>query len=175
MFTPCATSGFLDDRENNMTAPHNPLVTESLAVPLSVEDRGPFIILAVISRSTSTKRRTSAKTHFSVQETVPVMVGTTFIVPALRGWGIGYGETDPWDLSKKEDPIGAPGWKKTDHHLGYAFVNVWVDHINPPDHSTEISTQTAVINIAANLGDHNLDDKWWAWVTYSLTCLARHP
>ena len=88
---------------------------------------------------------------------------------------MGYGETEPWVLDKKDDPIGAPGWKKTDHHLGHTFVNVWVDHINPPDHSTETSTQTAVINIAANLGDHNLDDEWWAWVTYNLTCLARHP
>ena len=159
-----------------MSSPRVPNISAALEPGRTLEEiRGRKIILGVISRVTSTKRRTSAKTHFSTQETGPILVGTEHIIPSLSGWGIGYGETDPWDLSKKDNPIGAPGWHKTDHHLGHAFVNVWVDHINEPDHTTETSTQTAVINIAANLGDHNLDDEWWAWVSYHLTCLARHP
>jgi hypothetical protein len=141
----------------------------------AADQNGPFVILGVISRATSTLHRSNADTPFEETVTLNVPVGTQLIIPALRGYGIGYGSTTPEDLSPDPGPAGTAVWHSTDHHLGVASVNIWVDRVNAVDNSSTPATQTAVIKVRAWLTDDNHDDAWWALATYTLLCLGPLP
>lgn len=141
----------------------------------SADQTGPFVILGVVSRNTSTLRQSNANPPFEETVTVNVPPGTQMIIPAVRGWATGYGSTTPEDLSMPPDPDTFLRWRHTDEHFGLTWFNVYVDRINAVDSSTTPATQTAVIKVTAILGDENLDNEWWAWVNYNLICLGPHP
>jgi len=143
--------------------------------PRSADQSGPFIVVGVISRSTSTLRRANANSPFEETFTINVPPGTQFVIPAVRGWAAGYGKTVPEDLSPIPDPNASLTWHPNDEHFGLAWFNVFVDRINAVDNSTTPPTQTAVIKVTAILGDENLDNEWWGLVNYTLLCLAPHP
>lgn len=132
---------------------------------------GPWIVLGVVSLNTSTLNRSSAHGIFEETVTVNVPPGTELIVPAMRGWVVGFGSTDPEDLST----VTEGRWNSDDHHLGMAFINVAVADINAADTSTSPPTQTATVKVTAVLSDHNADDRWFGSVNYTLICLGRHP
>jgi hypothetical protein len=152
-----------------------PRQVETPQGPRSADQSGPFIILGIVSRNTSTLSQADAKKGFEETVTVNIPPGTEIIIPTVRGWFTGYGKTTPEDLSQQPDPNGSLIWQPNDEHFGLAWFNVFVDHINAIDTSTTPATQTAVIKIVCILGDENLDNRWWASVNYNLFCLAKHP
>jgi hypothetical protein len=95
--------------------------------------------------------------------------GTEIILPTIRGWSLGFGNTTPADTST----VGSFTWNPDDHHLGIAELNISVGRINAVDTATTPPTQTATIRIHALLSDNNGDDQWWATVNYNLICLGR--
>jgi hypothetical protein len=125
-------------------------------------------ILGVLSRATSTMRRPNANTQFSEEVTVNVPPGTLMIIPAVNGWALGYGKSDPEDLSK----ANTFNWHREDHNLGLAQLSVFVTDIDAVDTSTTPPTQTAKIRITAMLSDDNGDDQWFGAVDYKLLCLG---
>jgi hypothetical protein len=142
--------------------------------PRSADQNGPFIILGVISRNTSTLSQPDAKQEFKETITVNVPPGTQIIIPAVRGWFAGYGKTIPEDyFTQQSNPNSKLNWQHNDEHFGLAWFNVLVDDINAVDSTTSPPTQTAEITITAILGDENLDNRWWASVNYNLLCLGR--
>ena len=143
--------------------------------PRPADQVGPFVILGVVSRNTSTLHRSDARTTFSENHTVNVPPGTQLIIPAMRGWAIGYGSTTPDDLSQQPDINSTVTWHSADHHLGMAYLNIYVDRINAVDNTTTPATQTAVITVSGLLTDDNFDDGWWGTVNYTLLCLGVAP
>jgi hypothetical protein len=133
---------------------------------------GPFVVLGLISRNTGTLSRADGRSLFEESVTVNVPPGTELIVPTMRGFLLGFGRTDPEDLSAG---TGDAAWHSEDHHLGFAYVNVYVDRIHAVDTSSTPPTQTAVIHVQARLTDDNGDDKWFGDVNYTLICLAKMP
>lgn len=134
------------------------------------DQTGPFIVLGVLSRGTSTLHQSNAHNAFSETIKVNVPVGTALIVPAVRGWTMGYGSTTPEDLSGTPGPVT---WHREDHNLGASYFNVFVQDIDAPDPAT--NTQTATIVVEMLLSDDNSDDDWFGYVNYTLLCLGRHP
>jgi hypothetical protein len=150
------------------TAPSN---FQTPAGPIPGDQTGPFEILGLISRNTSTQHRPDARTDFDETVTVNVPPGTEIIVPAMRGWWLGYGSTTPEDISTTI-PFT---WRTEDHHFGVAYFDIIVTRIDAVDNSTTPPTQTATIHILGRLTDNNLDDSWWGLVDYTLLCLGRRP
>lgn len=136
--------------------------------PRSADQIGPFEVLGVISRNTSTLNRSNAHNLFEEDVNINVPPGTELIVPAMRGWVMGFGSTNPANLG-----TDAASWNATDHNLGFAFLNIGVERINAVDRTTSPPTQTAVIRVAARLTDDNFDDRWFGSVNYTLICLGR--
>jgi hypothetical protein len=135
----------------------------------SPDQNGPFIILGVISRNTSTLSRHNAYDLFQETVKLNVPVGTEIIIPTLRGVMNGYGSTTPEDLST----LAAATWNREDHNFGLQYFNVYVSDIDAPDMST--MTQTASVVVEAQLSDDNGDDDWFGDVNYTLICLGKHP
>jgi hypothetical protein len=133
---------------------------------------GPWIILGVLSRETSTLNRSNARPPFEERVTVNVPPGTELIIPAIQGWITGFGRIEPADLSTFE---GTANWHTDDHHLGLSQMIVTVEDINSADTTTTPPTQTARIRIGAVLSDNNGDDPWFGTLRYTLICLGRHP
>lgn len=125
-------------------------------------------ILGVLSRSTSTLHRPNANNQFQETVTVNVPPGTLIIIPAVYGWALGYGRTDPEDIST----VKKFNWNREDHNLGLAQLSVHVMDIDAVDTSVTPPTQTAKIEITAMLSDDNGDDQWFAGVNYNLLCLG---
>ncbi len=133
---------------------------------------GPWIILGVLSRSTSTLSRADGRSTFLETTTVNVPPGTELIVPAVRGITTGFGSTEPADLSVSG---GSFEWSTEDHNFGMTMINVSVTDIDAVDTSTTPPTQTATINVSALLTDDDGRDRWFGGVNYTLICLGRHP
>ena len=139
--------------------------------PRSGDQLSAFEILGVLSRNTSTLHRPNGQQFFQETVTVNVPPGTDIIVPAMRGYAIGYGRTAPDDLSALNTSTFT--WFREDHNLGLAALNVFVEDINAVDTSTTPPSQTAKITIMALLSDDNGDDGWFGTVNYNLLCLGR--
>jgi hypothetical protein len=126
-------------------------------------------ILGFSSKFLSTASRPDARTGFSERVTIQVPVGTRYIVPAVRGWMLAYGHTDPSDITT----AGASfRWVSADHHYGLGLVNVRVLDIDAPDPTTQPPSQTATIEVNARLADVNADDPWFGAVHYTLLFLG---
>ena len=139
--------------------------------PRSGDQLVAFDILGVISRITSTRHRSSAFPAFEENATINVPPGTDIIVPAIRGWMIGYGATDPDDLTM----VDQSRWHPEDHNFGLMIVNVAITRVNAVDNTTSPPSQTATVKVTATLSDDNSDDGWFAAVNYNLICLGRKP
>lgn len=139
----------------------------------SADQTGPWEILGVISRNTSSLSQPNGRDGFSEDIKINVPPGTQIIIPALRGYLFGYGSTDPADLSTPGATDQRPNWHTEDHNLGYAAINIFVKDIDAVDNSTTPATQTATVTIQANISDENGDDNWWADVNYNLLCLGK--
>ena len=137
--------------------------------PRSGDQPGPWVILGVLNRNTSSLKRANATEPFQEGVRVDVPVGTELIIPTIRGFGAGYGRTDPEDLSGG----GSFTWHAADHHLGVLYLNVQVVDINAPDNSTTPPSQSASLTVTALLADDNLDDQWFGTINYTLLCLGR--
>jgi hypothetical protein len=133
---------------------------------------GPFVILGILHRSTSTENRPDGHAQFSENVDVNVPPGTELIIPVVRGYQLGYGTIDPPDFTTSADRQSFT-WHPDDHHFGVAALNVSVDRINAVDNSTTPPTQTARVVVDGKLADVNGDDRWWGSVNYTLLCLGR--
>lgn len=129
---------------------------------------GPWIVLGVLNRSTSSLNQPSAYNVWEEQITVDVPVGTQIIVPVMRGWVLGAGSATPPDTS-----LGSAKWNSDDHNYGVAYTDISIVDINAPDLAT--NTQTARIKVELWLADYNGDDPWFGRVNYTLICLGPHP
>ena len=132
---------------------------------------GPWEILGVISKATSTLKQSNAHTAFTEDIKINVPPGTQIIIPAMRGYSFGYGSTTPDDLST--DPNQKATWHTEDHNLGHAEINIYVKDIDAVDNSVTPATQTATITVTALVSDENGDDDRWAYTNYNLLCLGR--
>ena len=141
--------------------------------PVSGQVAGQFIVLGVAFKATSTGNRPNAGTVFRETVDLDVPAGTEVIVPALTGWDIGFGSTDPEDLSPQAAPESVFNWRATDHHYGWSRVGVVVRDIDAL--APGATTQRARIEVQATLTDNNLDDPWWGVIRYQLIFLGRHP
>jgi len=140
------------------------------AGPIAGQISGNFVILGIANQATSTRSRPGGTGEFLETIAVDVPAETVMIVPALRGWDLGYGSTDPEDLS----PGGtAFSWRPADHHLGMASVNVTVIDIGSLVPGA--TTRRASIEVSARLTDVNGDDPWWGVIRYQLLYLGRAP
>lgn len=149
----------------------HPRKVETPEGPGPGDQTGPFVILGVLSRSTSTLRRADAKETFEDTVTVNVPPGTELIVPAVRTWVAGFGSSDPEDLSTPDTATFT--WNAQDHHFGVGLFNVWVKDINAVDTSTTPPTQTATIGVSLTLSDKGANKEWFGGLNYNLICLGR--
>lgn len=145
-----------------------PRPLETPSGPSTADATGPFTVIGVISRATSTLNRPNANPYFAEDVLVQVPTGTELIVPAVRGWRLGFGSLEPADLSV--NPAPETSWNADDHYFGSALVNVYVKDVNAPDAS---GSQSATVTVQIALHDINGDDPWWGLVNYSLICLKR--
>jgi hypothetical protein len=132
---------------------------------------GRFVILGVADRATAAPNQPNGAAHFVETVDIDVPVGTEVILPALRGFDIGYGSTDPADLSPMPLPESTFSWRHEDHHFGVARVNVAVVDIDAA--APGASPQHARIQVGLRPNDDNGDDKWWGVVRYQLIFLGR--
>jgi len=142
--------------------------------PMPAEQFGSMEIIGIINRSTTSLNESKSNPGFSEEVTVEVPVGTEFIIPSVRGWSLAYGELDP-NTVEAHIGLANASWKSEDHHFGISNVNIFVKDINAPDLSANPPKQTAMLDVSLNLGDYNLDDKWFGEVNYTLLCLRRVP
>lgn len=129
----------------------------------------PLEIIGVLHLSTTSGNVPNAEqgSHF-VTATVEVPVGTAVIVPALKGWLLGFGEAQP----SSANPDTHIDWSNSDHNFGLGSVEVSVTRIDPPNTTTQPPTQTAEISVRFLLGDDNLDDPWFGSADFTLLCLG---
>jgi len=149
------------------TAPRD-IETPTGQVPGMVS--GPFVVLGVADRATSTLNRANALSDFVETVHVDAPLGTQVIVPVLRGWTLGYGSTDPADHSPQPAPESTFRWNSEDHHFGIGMVNIAVIDLNAAVPGA--ISQSATVQISARLNDDNGDDKWWGVVRYELIFLG---
>jgi hypothetical protein len=128
----------------------------------------PLEIVGVLNLSTTSGNVPNASQSQFVSATVEVPVGTVVIVPAVKGWMLGYGEAQP----NPTDPNNSINWQTEDHNWGLGNVEVSVVKINPPNTLTNPPTQTAELSIRFYLSDDNQDDSWFGAVSYHLLCLG---
>jgi hypothetical protein len=140
---------------------------------VSGQVNGPFVVLGVASRATSTLSRPNGETFLQTVRLLDVPAGTEVIVPTVTGWDLGYGSTAPADLSGQTTPESTFHWNATDHHLGFARIDVSVVDIDAL--APGATTQTATLRIGAQLADGNGDDPWWGVIRYQLIYLGRAP
>ena len=133
---------------------------------------GPFVVLAVADKATSTLNRANALSPFIETVRVDAPAGTEVIVPVLRGWELGYGSTDPADLSPMPLQESTFNWQSEDHNWGIGMVNIAVTDIDAL--APGATSQSATIQVSARLHDDNADDKWWGVIRYQLIFLGRH-
>lgn len=133
---------------------------------------GPLIVLGVADRATSTLSRPNAQTFIETVD-IEVPLGTRVIIPVVRGFDLGFGSTNPQDLSPMPLPESVFTWNHTDHHFGMQAINIAVVDIDAP--APGATTQHARIQIGARLSDDNGDDSWWGVVRYQLIYLGDHP
>ena len=128
----------------------------------------PLEIIGVINLSTASGNVPDASGSHFVRASVEVPPGTALIVPAVRGWGLGYGTVQP----SSANPDAEISWKPADHHWGLGNVEVSVVKIHPPNMTTQPTTQIAEISVRFFLSDDNQDDEWFGAVDYTLLCLG---
>jgi hypothetical protein len=134
---------------------------------------GPFVVLGVASRATSTLSRPNGNTFVQTVRLLDVPAGTEVIVPTITGWDLGYGSTTPADLSGQTTPESTFDWNPADHHLGLARIDISVTDIDAP--APGATSQSATLRIGAQLADVNGDDPWWGVIRYQLIFLGRAP
>jgi len=134
---------------------------------------GPFVVLGVASRATSSLNRPNGMTAFIQTVRIDVPAGTEVVVPALIGWDLGYGSTLPADLSGQVTPESTFTWTPTDRSLGMARVDISVTDIDAL--APGATTQSATLRIGMQLADSHGDDPWWGVVRYQLIFLGRAP
>src|SRR4051794_20163329 len=83
----------------NFACATSPRDLETPAGPRTGDQLVPFEILGVLSRGTSTLHRSNARDAYEETFTVSIPPGTEIIVPAIRGWSMGFGRTTPEDTS----------------------------------------------------------------------------
>ena len=77
------------------------------------------------------------------------------------------------DRAGGPEPAAGPRRLGRVEHFGIAGFNVAVTDVDAVDDSTDPPTQTAEVRVFAILGDHNLDNEWWATINFNLLCLGR--
>src|SRR3954468_2530261 len=65
---------------------------------------GPFVILGVMDKATSTLNRPNGSQSFVETIKIDVPLGTQVIVPSMRGWDLAYGSSNPANLSATPKP-----------------------------------------------------------------------
>ena len=144
---------------------------ESPTGPIQGVKTGPYVVLGVGNKTTSLHAG-SAKSL--LQETVDIQapVGTEVIVPAITEWSLGYGTTDPQDLSGV--PTGQPvTWHSEDHNFGYGHAKVEVIDIDAA--APGATFQSAKVQVIIMLSDENSDDTMFGVVGYQLIFLGKQP
>jgi hypothetical protein len=131
---------------------------------------GPFVVLGVADKATGTLNRPNGANDFIETVHVDAPLGTTVIVPVLRGWELGYGSTSPANLTQQPLPESTFTWSSADHHFGIGNVNVAVIDIDAA--APGATTQSATVQVAARLNDDNGDDPWWGVIRYELIFLG---
>lgn len=145
---------------------------ESPFGPLGGQQFAPMEVIGIASRATATLNRPNAQGTFIEDVTIDVPVGTEFILPAIRGWELAYGELDP-DTVDAHVGLSPATWKASDRPFGGGGANILVKDINAPDTSVTPPKQSAVIAVSLHISDYNRDDRWFGVVNYSLLFLKR--
>ncbi|MGH8604285.1 MAG: hypothetical protein ACREXR_16370, partial [Gammaproteobacteria bacterium] len=127
-------------------------------------------VIGIVSLQTRTGNLSTARPFFSTKALVEVPVGTVFIVPAMRGWDLGYGQLNSLPGSDVRFD-----WSEEDHHYGLGGAYVAVTKINPVNTTVSPPTQTAEIEVNMILTDQDFDDSWFGSAAYTLICFGPQP
>lgn len=144
---------------------------ESPTGPIQGVKAGPYVVLGVGNKTTSLH---AGDAKSLLEETVDIQapVGTEVIVPAITEWSLGYGSTDPQDMSGV--PTGQKvTWHSEDHNFGYGHAKVEVTDIDAA--APGATFQSAKVRVIIMLSDDNSDDSMFGVVGYHLIFLGKQP
>jgi hypothetical protein len=142
-----------------------PREIETPTGPVATGDvNGPFEVLGVSNRVTTTGNLPTAPTIFEEAADFDVPYGTEVVVPSLTGWRLAYGRFDPEDMNVPQT------WSPEDHHWGLGWVKVYVDRLYAPDPITH--TQKARLKIQLWLTDGDGNERTSAAIAYNVLYLG---